>query len=114
MVPEQVPLPKGLIESFEALQDAIDASQFPVRLFYRPGDRSAVLIYAVCGGSCPPMLRVSYLDESGQWSAREPRGDEEADLVALTAAIKKGRLEIREVQRRQLFVDGKPVSEPFK
>jgi hypothetical protein len=37
-----------------------------------------------------------------------------AEREAVKAAIGQGKVEIRPVERRQLFIDGKPAGQPFE
>lgn len=120
IVPAQVLLPEGLIESFDV--GVGDEARYA--LIYKSGDRSAVLISQSCDG-CPVLTEVRYLVATGKWT-REDRAsvlapkvasgvDDEKDRNrALGQSITSGSVEIREVARRQVFVDGQPVGIVFE
>ncbi len=54
--------------------------------------------------------------ENGQWKnvTTSDRVLTDAELKARNAAFAAGKVEIREVKQRQVFVDGKPVGQPFE
>ena len=52
----------------------------------------------------------SHVDQIAAETAAERR----ARRDRLTAALRAGRAEIREVPQKQLFIDGKPVGEPYR
>jgi hypothetical protein len=91
--------------------DACGSGRSPCTLRYRPGDDHAIVISGPdpsCRG-CTPGVTV-LLRAGGQWS------DEGIYLAAggdtdLPAAVRAGTIELRPVERRQFFVDGKPVGE---
>lgn len=100
----------------------------PCVLLHQPGSARALLVSpGYCGrpegspprmrpGVCDPALTNYYLVD-GEWR-REPPW--QADVAAaqarharLAEAIRQGRAEIRTVERRQVFLDGEPIGEPF-
>lgn len=115
VLPKAVPLPAGLIESFGwRLPDEVKSA----RLIYRPGENSAVLVVQGCA-DCPASVSVTRLNDKGAWTLDEDRAvpaDPQAkpDNRALGEAIAAGRIDIRPVTRRQVFVDGKPVGGAFE
>lgn len=110
IVPETVPLPEGLLESF----NLYPSDEAHYALHYRPGDRSAVMVWQPCV-HCAVSVSASHLGDDGKWTANAPLGPRTrtADEGQATA-IETGRIEIRSIERRQLFLDGKPVGEPFE
>ena len=94
-------------------------------LIWRPGERIAVAIKDECPmpdaadnapGGCD--LRIATLvEEGGEWrdtaAAPEPVVTA-ADRAAQRRAIASGQVEIRDVTRKQLFIGGRPVGQPFE
>lgn len=90
-------------------------------LFWKPGDLDAVALGFGCTGCLASVTRLR-LDPKGEWQAEtvESRpipgtaADEfQAVASAQRRAVAEGRVEVREVMRRQVFVNGKPVAAPF-
>ncbi|HEX2762935.1 MAG TPA: DUF4153 domain-containing protein [Allosphingosinicella sp.] len=95
-------------------------------LFWKPGDKSAVVVVDRCGAGpdyCAMVSSVLDLSSTG-WVDRQdpdlrlavPQDDESrrAELARQRAAVAKGDVEIREVTRRQVFVGGKPEGPEFE
>jgi Domain of unknown function (DUF4153) len=107
-------------------------------IFFRPADHAAIVImdncallrrHAYADGSpgCGFDLSV-YLERDGQWRSAVPDGSmlrqppqpamtpaqERAALVREGDSILHGRMEIRRVERRQLYLDGRPLNQPFE
>jgi hypothetical protein len=70
--------------------------------------------------NCPVSTRRLFLDRAGQWSTTIPglsttgietRDSSERNVAAERRAVAAGRVEVRQVTKRQLFIDGKPVGE---
>lgn len=112
VLPTQVPLPEGLIETFDLYQRDNPPAY---TLIYRPGDNTAVLAYENCR-TCAPHVSISTRGDDGIWvPGSEPRiGKDEAANEAARAALARGEVEIRTVARRQLFVGGKPIGPNFR
>lgn len=124
ILPKRVALPEGLRTRL-AGSDMCGSSQSCV-LLYQPGESSAVLITTPCD-SCDPMARPIYARE-GQWQDQQDGGPvavwpvapsrqavpSDAKRRAIAEAIRQGRVDIRPVQRRQLFIDGKAAGQPFE
>lgn len=112
--PREVPLPDGLLLSFHA--GAHDTTTGV--LWYEPDAASAVLVTTGCD-RCRPNVQVTRRDAKGAW-----RGDDDFpievdkasddDRAALTDGLAKRGFEIRPVQRRQVYIGGMPVGEPFE
>lgn len=113
VVPRQVALPGGLVESFTNLPD--DPARSVVH--YQPGQDFAVLVTQVCE-RCPLTTEVVRRDASGRWAAETlrlttpPRTAAEAAAAAQRLAT--APIEVRTVTRRQMFVEGKPVGDVFE
>jgi hypothetical protein len=78
------------------------------------GPSQAILISAFCP-KCSPSPMVLQRAPDGRWSNRATleaappmSPDEERRMM------KTGKIELRTVERQQLFVDGKPVGEVFR
>lgn len=114
----------------------------PCTLSFQPGAREALLLVDSCylpsptataapaaeAGS-PPVVTVPappyctittpdrYVLSGGQWidSSKLPGPADEPSVRARTASgITAGAIEIRKVERRQVFVGGEPVGDPFE
>lgn len=88
------------------------------RILLDGADR-AILVELRCPDCQPAVLRF-IREPGGNWTTapREfsyvevhPRGREASERLA--RALTEGRLEVRSVEKRQLFVDGQPVGPPF-
>ena len=61
------------------------------------------------------MTDIRELDEKGNWTTSARTADVgQAENRLSGAAIGRGEAEIRKVERRQVFVNGKPVGEVFE
>lgn len=114
VLPRPVPLPEGLLESFGW---RLPENARTARLIYRPGENSAVLVVQSCS-DCGPIVAVTRLDAKGAWKMPEdgpavPASGKAFDARALGEAIAAGRIDIRPVTRRQVFIDGKPAGAVF-
>lgn len=112
VVPARVPLPPGLLEAFDLNSPDSDAYY---ALYYVPGGREAFLIGNSCKG-CTPNVRRATLDAKDRWTdSYAPYLPVKAPAVQDTArAIQSGKVELRDVRRRQIFVDGKPAGIAFE
>lgn len=124
ILPAAVPVPQALRDRL-AHSDMCGSSQACV-LLYRPDESSAVLVTTPCD-TCDPTIRPVYLQD-GKWEERPGGGPlmawtpappkdgypTEAQRKALRVAITQGKVEIRPVERRQLYIDGKPAGQAFE
>lgn len=106
LYPKDAVLPATLREHM-ADWDAC-ASQTPCVLFYRPDEGQAIFIL-------PHATNVFELKD-GKWvnsnrSGQSPSPDE---IKARKAALIAGKVDIRTIEQRQVFIDGKPVGMPFE
>jgi hypothetical protein len=91
-------------------------------LIFEPAAHHAVLISTSdCRGSvpeariCDPEVSTYYLEGTAWVAAPARRGEAgQGRRARLDAAVRQGRVEVREVPRRQVFVDGVPVGDAFE
>jgi hypothetical protein len=87
-------------------------------LLWRAGEREAVALGSSCERCDPGITRLS-MDAGGAWQVVPNPGPDVVtagpalDPAEQRRAIAAGEVELRTVQRRQVFVDGKPVGSPF-
>ena len=76
------------------------------------GGSAAVLLSAPCA-NCPAQGSLFERQADGSW--RAPAGGPRSLGVDATAApgVPKGRVEVRTVSKRRIFVDGKPIGDTF-
>lgn len=113
--PKAVPLPRGLIVSLSQFGSCETTGNCV--LFYTPGQDEAVAITKPCEGCGVEVYRFTQA-ANGDWSRANdnapPTGNWAAIKKAESEAMKAGKVEIREVRRRQAYVDGKPAGLPFE
>lgn len=112
--PRSVPLPDGLLQSFGIAGSADETAV----LWYMPGSASAVLVSGGCD-QCTPIVRVARRDAAGTWTSETgfaplAVGRTAEERALLKDVLAKRGFELRTVERRQVFIDGKPVGEPFE
>ena len=113
ILPAPVPLPEGLLDAFDRIYGVDDQDLFV--LLYRPGEDRAVLIRSQCK-TCQPNTEAVVLRADGKWvRLGNTTPTESEDSAAVTReALRTGtqdQIEVREVKRRQVFVNGKPVGD---
>ncbi len=112
--PKTVPLPRDLVVSVSQF-GACETSGNCV-LFFTPGAAEAIAVTKPCQDCSVEIHRFTQA-AGGSWSRvndyRLPSGNWAARNKAEADAIKAGKVEIRDVRRRQMFIDGKPVGTPF-
>ncbi|MFL9842674.1 DUF4153 domain-containing protein [Sphingomonas sp. ST-64] len=125
MLPRPVPLTpelRGILADYKLCGD----SEVRCTMYVLPGEQQAV----VYRDSCIESYREAHTGRSGvDWSCRNPWRIERANgkwrfvdtgitdpavRVALSEGYRKGAIEVRPVQRRQVFVGGVPVGDPFE
>jgi hypothetical protein len=76
------------------------------------GPEQAVLLSASCE-TCPPMAALFQRLPDGRW--RQLGGGDAAEPAEVSdpQVLARGRIELREVTKRQVFLDGKPVGTIF-
>ena len=114
VVPRQVPVPEALMNAL-ARQQTCGFGH--CTLFWTPGAAAAVAVGLPCA-SCQAAAARMLVDERGGWRVADAPGDVRtappASLKEQREALQQGRVEIRNVQRQQVFVGGKPVGVPFE
>jgi hypothetical protein len=104
------------------------------RLYFRPEEHAVIVLVDDCAllrrrvyadlstrQSCR-LYSYALLERDGRWRRAPDRvsdsqmtpAQERDSLAREGEAILNGQVEIRHVERRQLFVAGKPVNEPFE
>lgn len=111
ILPRPVPIPRELAVRL-AGYDACGIEGACV-LVWQPGEPTAVVIRPNCTdrGCYPSVTRLSQRD--GRWPQRP---DVEASPAPrfTPGELTAGNIEVRTVERRQVFVGGKPLGEPFE
>jgi hypothetical protein len=83
-------------------------------LVYQPNAGYAVVsAQDVDCKECFPQISILRAVDDG-WAADYRFSDEEAKARAADAAIRAGKVELRNVTLQQVYVDGKPLGEPFE
>jgi hypothetical protein len=121
VLPEPAELPPGLVDRLADNDHCRPDS--PCIILYRAGSDRAV---AIAGPACPDGVvledvcstKVSMLRlENGAWGldTRSPAGaaDQRTQAKADLDALSRNQVEIRTVERRQVFVGGRPVGDPI-
>jgi hypothetical protein len=113
--------PRGVAMPPDLVDAMIEAEACPeyhavCTIVWRPG---ASRMIAIAYGTRPDDVSTTVLYASDRgWSrdGRDPRRSDvrKAELAGIVAAAKSGKSEVRNVARRQLFVDGKPIGEAFE
>jgi len=129
IVPAPVPLPAGLREALLA-PNLCGADEQRCTLRYTPGATEAVLFFDTCfelratmeqSGSVArevscavPKRLVRPFDKWVEAEGKTLDQRSDAERAAAEQGFKSGAIEIRPVQRRQVFVGGVPVGDPFE
>lgn len=113
--PNTVPLPRELIVAVSQLGSCEIKGNCV--LFYTQGQTEAVAVSKPCEGCGVEVYRFAKAS-SGDWTRRNDfasaTGNWAAKMKVEADAIKAGKVEIRDVRRRQVYVDGKPAGQPFE
>ena len=103
------------------LTSETEALVFTDSCFAAPGPAPTPSATAGGKGPLPPLLRFGcrngdrYHLEDGRWKqGPAPRAATEEDLKTIAAGYAARNVEIREVPRRQVYVGGVPVGDPFE
>lgn len=113
--PKAVPLPRDLLVALSQFSPC--ETKGGCVLFYVPGQADAVAVMKACRDCGVDVERFSQ-SANGNWSrtndfATPPGSSADRDR-AESEAIAAGKVDIREVRRRQVYVGGKPVGAPFE
>jgi hypothetical protein len=108
-VPADAPLPKALQLRFEQLEGCAGQA---LCAFVSDGPGDAWLVRTVCEG-CPWNV-VHWVRTGEHWVDAENRDGHAAapppaSLAKQIEALRAGKVQVRSVERRQLFIDGEPV-----
>jgi hypothetical protein len=76
------------------------------------GPAQAVLVTAACP-TCPPFPLVLERRADGRWTQRDPDGDLIASGGFDERVLESGRVEVRTLPKRQVYLDGRPVGQIF-
>ncbi|MEP7008480.1 MAG: DUF4153 domain-containing protein, partial [Sphingomonas bacterium] len=134
VLPSSVPVPQGLQELLAGYDACGREADHKCTLLYTPGATQALAVSDACidrlaaePATAQKQERVVYAALSntscstkryrlkdGQWAEFEAAAPDAAARAALRNGIAGGVVEVRTVPRRQLFVGGVPVGEPFE
>jgi hypothetical protein len=125
MLPSAIPLTpelRGILADYKVCGD----NDQRCTMYVFPGERQALIYKDSCVTSvversdeatgvdwmCRNPIRIESTD--GKWRFVETRVLDSAKNSALSDGYRDGRIEVRPVQRRQVFVGGVPVGDPFE
>lgn len=113
ILPAPVPLDEALRQRL-LNYDACGVGSEACVLRYVPGQAYALVIRAPAENcdKCSETISLLRRVKTG-WSNETAYLATGGDATAMAAAIRAGRVEMRPVERRQLFLDGKPAGEPI-
>lgn len=133
VVPTAIPVPLALRKALIAWEACGANASDRCTLLYRAGATEAVAVRQSCidqrtsdraGQAVPPPVQMStdcaaarlYVESDGWKTAdtRTARVLTPAERTALAAGAAAGRIEIRSVPARRVFIGGVPVGEPFE
>ncbi|KQS01598.1 hypothetical protein ASG11_17595 [Sphingomonas sp. Leaf357] len=131
VLPRAVPVPEDLRKLLTDWTACTANDKNRCTLLYASGSAEAIALRDTCidelrsqdGKAKAPVIRIDrcgpahFILRDGKW--RELRDNEkapidEAQIEALKAALAAGRVDVRPVTVRQVFVGGVPVGEPFE
>ena len=128
ILPTPVPLPPELRSELTDYDTCGRGNDDRCTLLYRPGEREAIVIQTGCidriaaqdranrmlFATCN-LSRLAFVD--GKWAVQreQDRSDRDAtERESIVAGLKSGAIEVRPVNRRQVFVGGQPVGSVFE
>jgi len=115
IIPEGTPLSLGLLEAIAATEMCDDDPC--VLLMTSPG--KAILAGYHRGGEVPSSLYLT-MEQAGKWNHHYDapkavgRGKPAAETGKSKVDLRTTSVELRTVQRRQLYVDGQPIGDPIE
>jgi hypothetical protein len=113
--PKAVPLPRDLLVALSQFSPC--ETKGSCVLFFVPGQADAVAVTNACQ-DCGVNVHRFTQAATGGWSRANdyasPTSDWAEGNKAESEAIAAGKVEIRDVRRRQVYVDGKAVGAPFE
>lgn len=125
ILPSAIPLTpelRGILADYKVCGDTDQRCT----MYVFPGERQALIYKDSCIASleersdeatgidwmCRNPIRIEFAD--GKWRFMETRLSDPALRAALGEGYREGKIEVRPVQRRQVFVGGVPVGDPFE
>lgn len=113
MLPGPFPLDQATRDRLVRFDACNSNTNVPCTVHHVPGQDFMVVITAPTPkcDRCRSEISIIMRDKKGGWSQDNVYVRLEPELDAQIAAIKAGRVEMRPVQQRQLFIDGKPVGD---
>jgi uncharacterized membrane protein YiaA len=112
ILPRPVPLDEDFRKRLVRFDACGDVAERPCTLRYIAGQDYAIVISSPAPRCDRCTESVSLLlKQDGTWSDRLFYLAEGDRSVPAAAAVRSGRIEMRPVERRQIFIDGKPVGE---
>lgn len=119
VLPKPVALPPALREALVRPR-ACDDRDESCTLVFEPGGTEAILLKDDCFDTSRPFYCGSpqrLVQKGGRWIGVEDAvaaGKDDSERAALAKAYQSGQIEVRPVQRRQVFVGDVPVGDPFE
>jgi hypothetical protein len=111
VVPNKIELPAELVEYLQS--DNCRPSAIECIVKYNPGDTQAIVVYKLDEDT--PFFSFRAVFENGKWKAPTNEAiieDIDADAMRTELELaKQGKIEIRTVERRQIFIGDKPVGD---
>jgi hypothetical protein len=116
ILPRQVPLPVGLREKLADFQACGSYAEQPCTVLWQPGRREAIAISGDCAAGAHACTAARLRFDGKAWQIGDPPPPHwtAARRTAVAAALARGEIEVRTVQRRQVFIGGIPVEDPFE
>ncbi|HWW63544.1 MAG TPA: DUF4153 domain-containing protein [Sphingomonadaceae bacterium] len=118
ILPKRVPLPQDLLAAVgRAGGCGAKAERAICFLYYRPGSDEAALVSL--SGSCdtclPIVTALSRRPDGWKqgYEVGQPPATDKARARRLREAARRGEIELRTVERRQIFVGGEPLGDTF-
>jgi len=112
VVPAGMAVPEGLGRMIARTRRCRDPNACV--LIFGPGTDRATLVSTEDCATCDPQVMTYYRGGQGWLGTPVSAPGDAARHARLDAAVRAGRIEVREVPRRQIFVDGVPIDEAFE
>lgn len=114
VVPMEIALPASLRV---AVAQSRICSQGPCILHWKAGEQEAFALGSSCK-DCGIVVSRLEMDPSGKWTGDPDAmlrvaGDKTQPVIIRPDTLSRAKVEVREVMHRQVFLDGRPVGQPF-
>jgi hypothetical protein len=113
--PKSVPLPRDFLVALSQFSPC--ETKGSCVLFFVPGQADAVAVTKACQ-DCGVNVHRFTQAANGGWSRANDYASPPSNWAernkAESEAIANGKVDVRDVRRRQVYVDGKPVGAPFE